>query len=266
MKTGKKMARRNWARLNSSQRQTIINGFQRAKQSGVYDQLVQKHQLAMLGGPNDWHQLPIFLPVHRWFLKQLESAMGTEVAYWDWTAQPTLPSGLGGNGDPTQSWRVTTGPFATWVATIYDSSNGTFVQRQPPGLVRQFGAAANSLPTTADMTKVLSTTPYDSYSWDSYSAGFRALEEGGSGSPAPYFHNRVHEWVGGDMRTGTSPNDPVFWMHHANIDRIWAGWQKRYGVTTYAGPAGEGADDPMPLTNGATPRQMFPLPSYDLLP
>ena len=24
-----------------------------------------------------------------------------------------------------------------------------------------------------------------------------------------------------------SPNDPIFWMHHAQIDRIWSEWQKR---------------------------------------
>jgi hypothetical protein len=23
----------------------------------------------------------------------------------------------------------------------------------------------------------------------------------------------------------TSPNDPVFWLHHSNCDRIWAEWQ-----------------------------------------
>ena len=23
-------------------------------------------------------------------------------------------------------------------------------------------------------------------------------------------------------------NDPVFWMHHANVDRIWVLWQERY--------------------------------------
>jgi tyrosinase len=23
----------------------------------------------------------------------------------------------------------------------------------------------------------------------------------------------------------TAPTDPVFWMHHCEIDRIWAAWQ-----------------------------------------
>jgi tyrosinase-like protein len=38
-------------------------------------------------------------------------------------------------------------------------------------------------------------------------------------------HNRVHVWVGGSMAPNTSPNDPVFFLHHCNIDRLWALWQ-----------------------------------------
>ena len=39
-------------------------------------------------------------------------------------------------------------------------------------------------------------------------------------------HNNGHGWVGGDMANiRISPNDPIFWMHHAQIDRIWSVWQ-----------------------------------------
>lgn len=39
-------------------------------------------------------------------------------------------------------------------------------------------------------------------------------------------HNHVHNWVGGIMRNPmASPTDPVFWMHHAEVDRLWAIWQ-----------------------------------------
>lgn len=24
-----------------------------------------------------------------------------------------------------------------------------------------------------------------------------------------------------------SPSDPIFWLHHANLDRVWWSWQKR---------------------------------------
>ena len=29
------------------------------------------------------------------------------------------------------------------------------------------------------------------------------------------------------MSQGFSPNDPVFWLHHSNCDRLWANWQER---------------------------------------
>lgn len=39
-------------------------------------------------------------------------------------------------------------------------------------------------------------------------------------------HNSGHVWVSGLMGgIPTAPEDPVFWMHHAEIDRIWAEWQ-----------------------------------------
>ena len=43
-------------------------------------------------------------------------------------------------------------------------------------------------------------------------------------------HGGAHNAVGGDMATSRSPNDPLFWLHHANIDRLFAKWQaSRHG-------------------------------------
>jgi tyrosinase len=38
-------------------------------------------------------------------------------------------------------------------------------------------------------------------------------------------HVDVHVAVGGTMNSPSSPADPVFWLHHANIDRLWSQWQ-----------------------------------------
>ena len=39
-------------------------------------------------------------------------------------------------------------------------------------------------------------------------------------------HGWGHMWIGGVMSdTMNSPNDPAFWFHHAQVDRIWAKWQ-----------------------------------------
>ncbi|HEV3091190.1 MAG TPA: tyrosinase family protein [Candidatus Cybelea sp.] len=38
-------------------------------------------------------------------------------------------------------------------------------------------------------------------------------------------HDRVHGQVGGSMgRVPTAVADPIFWVHHCNIDRYWSAW------------------------------------------
>lgn len=38
-------------------------------------------------------------------------------------------------------------------------------------------------------------------------------------------HNSIHGSLGGDMQTMMSPNDPIFFMHHAFVDKMWDYWQ-----------------------------------------
>lgn len=43
-------------------------------------------------------------------------------------------------------------------------------------------------------------------------------------------HGRVHASVGGeggDMTSMQSPNDPIFWLHHSMIDKLWNDYQKK---------------------------------------
>lgn len=47
-------------------------------------------------------------------------------------------------------------------------------------------------------------------------------------------HDRVHNAIGGNMSTAASPSDPLFFLHHANIDRLWAQWQAAHPA---AGPS-----------------------------
>ena len=59
-------------------------------------------------------------------------------------------------------------------------------------------------------------------------------------------HGSVHDAVGGDMGTGSSPSDPLFWLHHANLDRLWAKWQSQHpGV------------NPPNMTETLRPRPLF---------
>jgi tyrosinase len=42
-------------------------------------------------------------------------------------------------------------------------------------------------------------------------------------------HNKIHTWVRGFMATYRSAFDPIFWAHHANIDRFFWQWQQGEG-------------------------------------
>jgi len=73
------------------------------------------------------------------------------------------------------------------------------------------------LPTQGDIDTLLNATDYVSFTEDP-TQGLEA------------YHNTVHMWVGGNTMPNPmiSPNDPMFWLHHANVDRIWAEWQVNY--------------------------------------
>ncbi len=56
------------------------------------------------------------------------------------------------------------------------------------------------------------------------------------------------------MGPGTSPNDPVFFLHHCNVDRIWSRWEQEHLASTYmpqtGGPTGHNWGDLMYPWNG----------------
>ncbi|WP_194712664.1 tyrosinase family protein [Noviherbaspirillum soli] len=45
-------------------------------------------------------------------------------------------------------------------------------------------------------------------------------------------HNPVHNLIGNQMATMQSPLDPTFYLHHANIDRLWHAWSLPSGKGT----------------------------------
>ena len=70
---------------------------------------------------------------------------------------------------------------------------------------------ASLLPHQADLTAVFAQSSFRPFQ--------RRLEQ---------VHNYVHEAVGGTMGGASSPADPLFFLHHANIDRLWSDWQRKH--------------------------------------
>jgi tyrosinase len=212
-----------------------------------YDDYVELHMNAMMTSPlPGWaHRGPAFFPWHRVMLLQFENDLvgidaNVTIPYWDWTdaaSDPFTADFLGGNGDATKQDKVTDGAFAYdaghWNVVVTDNAG------DPAFLRRQFGGVdpihPETLPTTAMVAGALATTPYDTPSYNSLSSGFRHEVE--------THHNTVHRFVAGNMGDMTSPNDPVFFLHHANIDRLWMMWQQiqkqqNSGVAPYAPVSG----------------------------
>ena len=139
------------------------------------------------------------------------------------------------------------GPFA------YSTGKWTLNvnERREPDLKRAFGVGAALLPSTGDLAACLEEAPYDADPWDQTAdPSFRNRLEGWIDAPEGAevgMHNLVHVWVGGTMSYMSSPNDPVFFLHHANVDRLWARWQAKHGDQDYeptaGGPEGENRDD-----------------------
>ena len=250
-----------------------------------YDDYVQTHMDAMMAQdpvnqyPGWAHMGPAFLPWHRYYLYQLESDLQgidpkVDLPYWDWATDNSPnssiwnPDFLGGNGRPSDG-RVMDGPFA------FDAGNWSLNIRDPGDdnvdLKRSFGTAVPSLPTVAQVADTLTVVPY-------YVAPWRAFDDFTADTPKPVqpsfcnrlegwygdgsLHNRVHVWVGGTMQGMTSPNDPVFFLNHCNIDRLWAQWQSLHPTEPYlpasGGPTGHNLNDPMkPWGGSITPASAF---------
>jgi tyrosinase len=80
-----------------------------------------------------------------------------------------------------------------------------------------------------------------------------------------YPHNNVHNCVGGSpynngkggfMQNNLSPVDPIFWLHHANIDRLWDIWTRKQALLRRAAlPDGfptKPGDRPVPRSDFAS--------------
>jgi tyrosinase len=136
-----------------------------------------------------------FLTWHRGYLYYFERILraasgdpGFALPYWDWTANPTLP----------EAFRLPA-----------DASNPLY---DTPRNIND-GSSLPSVVVSDDLDTALAMVPFE--------AGFTGFSPSLEGSP----HGAVHVLVGGKMGSvPTAANDPIFWLHHCNIDRIWNQW------------------------------------------
>ena len=191
------------------------------------------------------HGPTTFLPWHRVYLYFLErivaSAAGVPsfgLPYWNWTRDRSLPQ-----------------PFWESVGGS-QKNNALYWENRNPGI----NGSANGVPPTRQLSQsdvriqMLSDPILDERLQGGNTVGFGPrIEE------RP--HGPVHTTVGDDTGMGffeAAARDPIFWLHHANIDRLWESWAKRPGhnnpadqnwrasTHTFVGPDGQ----PVSLTTG----------------
>lgn len=246
----------------------------------------------------------------RRFEKALQSVKpNITIPYWDWTDPRAIevmfkPDFLGTNGtgvtiDVPGAGTFFGGPVQygnfsvadNWVLNenlhIDQVTNGTLGK----ALIRflQIPPANNyPLPQT-EINNLLNINDY--LKFFAVIEGDITIDANGNEIPGVFTHNYLHGLVGGVLvdltqfpplllqRLGTmsnvpgSPSDPVFWLHHANVDRLWAEWQEGHSLKTNFYPIanqpyGHNLYDRMwPWDGGqSTPGQIGPGDIKSLLP
>ncbi|KAI8923315.1 hypothetical protein BC831DRAFT_471658 [Entophlyctis helioformis] len=230
-----------WRELTAAQQQAYVAAVACLKtrpsqlgQTSRFDDLVWIHSQAN----NVAHETAAFLPWHRLYLSLFDRTLETECnyagpfPYWDWSFDAQAPersevwsrSAFGGNGRGSRNC-VMDGPFAATRASR------DCVHRRwstEPGQFDLPMLGAFYAPETINFMM----------RYESYDPFRRSLES------LP--HNNVHMAIGGDMGNARlSPNDPIFMLHHRNIDRIWYRWQRRHPqqASMYSGNLRRGSSD-----------------------
>lgn len=147
-----------------------------------------------------------FFSWHRWEMlyweemcRQLSGDTNFNLPYWDWMANGFLPDAL-------------RQPSAGPANPLYHATRNS-----------TFNDGSSQL---NDLGQALALNGFSSTAFLEFSGRFE-------GNP----HGQVHVAIGGDMRDpDTAALDPIFYLHHANIDRYWVEWLRQGGGR--ANPAG----------------------------
>ena len=95
---------------------------------------------------------------------------------------------------------------------VVGSSRPDWVHR-PSAVSRPAPGGPGFLPSGSTIATILARGDY---------SGFTGDLEGNA-------HNQVHNWCKGTLQNpATASYDPIFWMLHANADRLWSIWQETH--------------------------------------
>jgi tyrosinase len=202
--------RKNANALSASERDRFIAALAQLnnKGAGHYADFRNIHNQA---GSPEAHSAPGFLPWHRAFLLDLErhlQAIDSSVAlpYWrfDQKAPAVFTRDFFGSSNSLGTVQFSaTNPLQFWV------TDGV------PGIKRRPLFNVATQPANNVFTETQTLALGDQF------ADFRNMED----NP----HGFAHTSFGGSISSiPTAVKDPLFFLIHANVDRLWAKWQKKF--------------------------------------
>jgi tyrosinase len=200
--------RKNADKLTDFEEQIFVSALSKlhdvdnASANSEYSPFSRIHQAA---NQLEIHKSPLFLPWHRALVVDLERRLQdidprVAVPYWrfDLPANRVLSANFMGATEPGVPFSPGAG-LARWI----DPSLGRLL-RDPPARPAD-GLLDPSIPDHFNDKFVIFSTQLESK-----------------------FHSGAHNGVGGWLASAASPSDPLFFLLHSNVDRVWAHWQAKY--------------------------------------
>ncbi|KAI0243840.1 hypothetical protein L0F63_006885 [Massospora cicadina] len=181
-----------------------------------YDWYMQLHQQMF----NLVHNNQLFLAWHRLLLFKVEKELhilddSVMIPYWDWSqsaqtprSDPALSSRMFGMSGNARTSCVDDGAFSNF--TVYYWSSG----RQGPHCLRRSRNIFQRPFTTAP---VLDQNYLNIEDISRFSSALEWVP-----------HGIAHNNIGGEFSTSASAGDPLFYSHHAFVDKLWFDWQNRH--------------------------------------
>ena len=198
-----------------------------------------EHSFAALAGlhgvPGNYcrHGAPGFFTWHRAHMYYFEKALrcinsGMTLPFWDWSSGPT--TGV---------------PAACAQATYVNRSGATVPNPLYAGPLPGGGSTARRPDIATTSYADIATAAQGALG----STSFTSFQSSINGP-----HGSVHVRTGGQMSSVSHAGyDPIFYLHHCNVDRIWAIWQNSHPVPLPAAEASF-ALDPFRLPYSSTLR------------
>jgi hypothetical protein len=168
------------------------------------------HRIAGLRGATDptltIHSSFYFLPWHRAYLYFFERILA-----WHLATESTMDANF---RLPIWNWDITYSELK--VPTSYTTPE---ISGQPNPLYTLRGDSSPFEPNDTNPTDALGSAA------DDFFGSSPATGLVNPGAPFSTPHGAVHEDTGGVMMDPrTSAEDPIFFSHHANVDKLWAWW------------------------------------------